>query len=273
MKNYYDILGVNEEAQENVIKQRFREMAKRYHPDRNADPEAHQLFIEISEAYETLIDPQKRVLYKYRLQRWQNRTTRPPEDSYTPAYEPAYPPRHRAEYHATVPREDPIHPAIYHTARIARILAVCTLLFGLVLVVDFFWQRQLDDQVVESNELIPPSTLRSTWTLIIQLPGTAFPMSPFLKESLQVGDTISIRQSYLFGVVTRVGIPRPNQPPHWFRPHVGIYGPPFVMVILMICLSVATWRKTKQPMIPTLLGILLIFLGIITLGILHNSYI
>ncbi len=63
-KNYYDILGVSENASEEEIKKAFRSLAKKYHPDRNkGDKTAEDRFKEISEAYETLSDPKKRQEY------------------------------------------------------------------------------------------------------------------------------------------------------------------------------------------------------------------
>ena len=63
-KNYYDILGVSENATEEEIKKAFRTLAKKYHPDRNkGDKTAEDKFKEISEAYDTLSDPKKRQEY------------------------------------------------------------------------------------------------------------------------------------------------------------------------------------------------------------------
>lgn len=63
-KNFYDILGVSENASQEEIKRAFRNLAKKYHPDRNkGDKSAETKFKEISEAYETLSDPKKRQEY------------------------------------------------------------------------------------------------------------------------------------------------------------------------------------------------------------------
>lgn len=63
-KNYYNILGVKENATEDQIKTVYRRLAKKYHPDRNPnDKLAEERFKQISEAYNTLVDPQKRKQY------------------------------------------------------------------------------------------------------------------------------------------------------------------------------------------------------------------
>ena len=59
-RNYYDILGVKRDADADEIRKAFRKLAVKYHPDAGGDA---QKFKEISEAYTTLSDPQKRKEY------------------------------------------------------------------------------------------------------------------------------------------------------------------------------------------------------------------
>lgn len=66
--NYYKVLGINEKADAEQIKQAYRRLAKKYHPDLNPDnSEAEAKFKDIVEAYETLGDAQKR--HEYDLKR------------------------------------------------------------------------------------------------------------------------------------------------------------------------------------------------------------
>ncbi len=63
-RDYYEVLGVPKNANENDIKKAYRKQAMQYHPDRNQEnKEAEEKFKEISEAYEVLKDPQKRERY------------------------------------------------------------------------------------------------------------------------------------------------------------------------------------------------------------------
>jgi molecular chaperone DnaJ len=64
VSDYYEILGVAKGASDAEIKKAFRQLAMKYHPDRNPDDKASEdKFKEINEAYSCLIDPQKRANY------------------------------------------------------------------------------------------------------------------------------------------------------------------------------------------------------------------
>ncbi|HNU36585.1 MAG TPA: DnaJ domain-containing protein, partial [Methanomassiliicoccales archaeon] len=64
-RDYYEVLGVERQAGEDDIKKAYRQLARQYHPDvTKEDPKvAEERFKEISEAYEVLMDKQKRELY------------------------------------------------------------------------------------------------------------------------------------------------------------------------------------------------------------------
>lgn len=62
--NYYDILGVSKDASERDIKKAYRNLSKKYHPDKNqGNEEAHHKFIEVGEAYDVLSNEEKRQIY------------------------------------------------------------------------------------------------------------------------------------------------------------------------------------------------------------------
>ncbi len=63
-RDYYEVLGVDKNADDSAIKKAYRLLAKKYHPDSNPDnPEAEKKFKEASEAYSVLSDPDKRRQY------------------------------------------------------------------------------------------------------------------------------------------------------------------------------------------------------------------
>lgn len=98
MKNYYEILEVNETASQEVIERVYKLLAKKYHPDMNLDnpKEAEEKFKEVTTAYETLSNLEKRKKYDEELAcerqqndktayaaTQQNYTTNSKNDSYT----------------------------------------------------------------------------------------------------------------------------------------------------------------------------------------------
>ena len=63
MKNYYEILGIDEEATQEEIRARWDELTKLYHPDVLQSPEADDRIKEINEAYQGLKDYSTRLEY------------------------------------------------------------------------------------------------------------------------------------------------------------------------------------------------------------------
>ena len=63
-RDYYEVLGVDKNADAAAIKKAYRKLAKKYHPDTNKEnPQAEQKFKEVTEAYSVLSDPEKKKQY------------------------------------------------------------------------------------------------------------------------------------------------------------------------------------------------------------------
>jgi molecular chaperone DnaJ len=62
-RDFYEVLEISREADEETIKKAYRKQAMRYHPDRSTEADAHVKFREVSEAYEVLRDPDTRQRY------------------------------------------------------------------------------------------------------------------------------------------------------------------------------------------------------------------
>lgn len=63
-QDFYSLLNINRDASEKEIKKAFRSQSLKYHPDRNKGNEhAHEMYLQINKAYETLMDPEKRQIY------------------------------------------------------------------------------------------------------------------------------------------------------------------------------------------------------------------
>lgn len=74
MRDYYEILGVSRNATEKELKEAYRKLVRKYHPDLNPNnrEQAEKIFREINEAYEVLSDPEKRKLYDKYGHNWKN---------------------------------------------------------------------------------------------------------------------------------------------------------------------------------------------------------
>src|SRR5512133_1805892 len=63
-RDYYEVLGVERNAAGEEIKRAYRKLAVKFHPDKNPnDPHAEEKFKELGEAYDVLIDADKRAAY------------------------------------------------------------------------------------------------------------------------------------------------------------------------------------------------------------------
>ncbi|CAK59637.1 unnamed protein product (macronuclear) [Paramecium tetraurelia] len=68
MKNHYDTLGLERNAQPNQIKKAYHKLALQWHPDKNSDFKATDQFHQINEAYTTLSKEESKTKYDKRLQ-------------------------------------------------------------------------------------------------------------------------------------------------------------------------------------------------------------
>ena len=62
-RDYYDVLGVTKTSSHNEVKQQYRKLALKFHPDRNQYSDTGEHFKEISEAYAVISDPEKKQVY------------------------------------------------------------------------------------------------------------------------------------------------------------------------------------------------------------------
>lgn len=78
-KDYYAVLGVDRKASADDIKQAYRRLARKYHPDVSKEADAENKFKDVQEAYEVLKDTEKRAAYDQLGSNWQQgQEFRPP---------------------------------------------------------------------------------------------------------------------------------------------------------------------------------------------------
>ncbi len=91
-QDYYKILGISRNATANEIKKRYRQLARKYHPDVNKEPNAEEKFKQAKEAYEVLKDPEKRKAYDAMGAEWKQ------GQDFTPPHSWEFHPRSEASY-------------------------------------------------------------------------------------------------------------------------------------------------------------------------------
>jgi curved DNA-binding protein len=80
--DYYEMLGVPRDADQDTIRRAYRKLARKYHPDLNSDSDAEDRFKEIGEAYEVLSDSEKRERYDRLGARWREAEREAPEETF-----------------------------------------------------------------------------------------------------------------------------------------------------------------------------------------------
>ncbi|GDX72452.1 hypothetical protein LBMAG39_08850 [Cyanobium sp.] len=126
--SYYELLQIQPDASAQELRQAFRRLSKRYHPDTTDLPqiEAQEAFRQVQQAYLTLGDPARRRLYDAGLQ-----AQRPPAST-APA--PATPP-------ARAPQPVPVRRPLSGGEWFALLLLALAVVFSLVLGVGLAWAR------------------------------------------------------------------------------------------------------------------------------------
>ena len=80
--DYYEVLGVPRDADQDAIRRAYRRLARKLHPDLNSDSDAEDRFKELGEAYEVLSDPDKRERYDRLGANWRQREQEAPDASF-----------------------------------------------------------------------------------------------------------------------------------------------------------------------------------------------
>ena len=303
-KDYYQILNVDREATDEDIRKAYREMAFRYHPDRNEDPAAHQLFIEIKEAYETLINPVARSRFnsiydrhyntgkssyvhvrthsgsgygrsKHRGRRYNRRAApnafhaprRPAERPASMGEEYIFADKYQTERQAEVLGS---RMGYIYFAMFARIAAVLTLPLSLVPAVDYALASRADPvQIVHVHQL--PWSMAEPGVLRVQTAAKTFFVHRSHWDYVQEGKYVRLKKTPIGGYVTHVYADSADGRELAIRPFGGLYGATFSLVVILMILSVATIVTRENAELASYIGTVNLLLFVIIFGVIKNA--
>lgn len=136
LKDYYQILGLEDGAGLEQVKKSYRRLAKKYHPDSSHPNRSDARFIEVNEAYEFLADAERRASYQYRRKISEEEVNRR-EDVYQQWVEQQQDlARRRAQRHSSTSFKEFQGSSIFRTAMMVdRVYNYIFIVIGLVIAI------------------------------------------------------------------------------------------------------------------------------------------
>lgn len=198
--NYYQVLDVEPSATESDIKRAFRRLAIMYHPDKNRDPEAENIFKVINEAYDVLSDPASRRLYDLKLQGLSENTIQPQPRHRDPAYRPSRPRVYRPS------ESQRIHEAMVRFLPAAKASSWVCFVFCTLLLIDYVWPPTVTEEDIVTITTVRTYTRNSSTTWwVIQTSGGIKAHLPFIESDyFKSGSKIKIEASRFLKIPFRL---------------------------------------------------------------------
>lgn len=190
--DYYDILGIGQDAQPSEIKRAYRQKARNLHPDVNDSPNALAEFQNLQQAYAVLSDPEKRAQYDQGQE-----VIITPETPDTGYY--------RRKAWNTFSKYDPEYGYVdtdyAHYARFNTIVGIITLLFASTFLVDFLFSNEKQNLVVLSisNKGMTTGKPDDLRYLIVKTTGGQFEKDREMPELVE-GERIDLKSSLIYGL-------------------------------------------------------------------------
>jgi curved DNA-binding protein CbpA len=199
--DYYQILGVTYSATQHEIKRAYRRLAVLYHPDKNRDPAAENIFKSINEAYDVLSDPAKKSIYDLRLQ---SPYVDVPNEQARRHRDPAYRP-HRTKSHHKSDRErlrDLMKVYMPWAIRLTQF----SFAFALLILVDYSLPLNIShEKIMETNvRRTYTRNYATTWWVIKTQGGHKIDLPYEFSDHFATGREIDIFSTMLFAVPRRV---------------------------------------------------------------------
>lgn len=199
--DYYQVLGVKYSASYDEIKRAYRRLAVLYHPDKNRDPSAENIFKNINEAYDVLSDPAKKHLYDLRMHApFADVAENTPPRHRDPAYRPA-----QSRGRRKSDRERMRDLMREYMPWAIRITQFC-FAFSLLIVVDYMLPMRVHAlEIVETNlRRTYTRNFATTWWVIRTDGGHVIDVPYEFSDHFAAGRQIEILSTRLLDVPRRV---------------------------------------------------------------------
>jgi curved DNA-binding protein CbpA len=199
--DHYQTLGVNYAASQTEIKRAYRRLAVLYHPDKNRDPAAENIFKKINEAYDVLGDPVKKSMYDLRFQ---SPFVESPQEGPRRHRDPAY---HagRPKVHRKSDRERLVDLMREYMPWAIRITRFC-FVFSLLILVDYALPYRIThEKIVETNvRRTYTRNYATTWWILKTDGERSIDIAYEFSDHFATGREIDISSTMLFNVPRRV---------------------------------------------------------------------
>ena len=199
--DYYQTLGVKYSASHEEIKRAYRKLAVQYHPDKNPDPAAENIFKNINEAYDVLGDPVKKSMYDLKFRSpFASTPHEAPRRHRDPAYQP-----HRPKVPRKSERERLRDIMREYMPWAMRITQFC-FVFSLLILVDYALPYRVTHQkIVETSVRRTISrNYATTWWVMKTDRGQTIDIAYEFSDHFAKGREIDISSTWLFDVPRKV---------------------------------------------------------------------
>lgn len=246
MNTHYTLLGLGEQATLSDIKREYRRQVLLTHPDRTADPAAHQRYLAVNEAYETLSDPARRASYDAALASSRMRLPAAvPKETFEPHPDPAMRRRGRPRRPVTkaeaAARAAASYPAQYaYYMPWARRINVVVLVFALLLLLDSKWNTKYTNQRVQrvTEHVVRGKGGTAAFHFRVETPDLNFRLE---QKMLSEGEMIDVECSALFRQARIIWPAGSTDPDRRILINILYDGLLFLPLLMAVVAAVGSW--------------------------------
>ena len=239
-EKYYKLLGLTFNASEQEVRKAYRKLAMQYHPDRNSDPKAHELFILLTEAYEIILN-KKSIPNLHEAKK--HKGTSKEEKRMKMA---------RKRYQEQARKEQQENDRYFHfltsgrKLRNLKFLAIIGAILSLLLIADLFSPHHYqEDEVVKYQLNVGYSTDHDALGVIKTRRTNSYWISRINYYVYSKNRSIFVESSWFFHNPISI-IARNKITPKKFRIHFSCYTVSGVLILLFLIPLFTLWYRRKK---------------------------